>query len=116
MQLTRIIDRITPLAVVGEVAGRGVSCVVFDSRKAVPGCLFVAVRGTQVDGHDYIEQAIAQGAVAVVCEEVPLGADAGAEKGFMSQETPSSPPEAAAQLTPSDETPPPHPPPPGGGV
>jgi UDP-N-acetylmuramoyl-L-alanyl-D-glutamate--2,6-diaminopimelate ligase len=114
MQLTRIIDRITPLAVVGEVAGRGVSCVVFDSRKAVPGCLFVAVRGTQVDGHDYIEQAIAQGAVAVVCEEVPLGADAGAEKGFMSQETPSSPPEAAAQLTPSDETPSPTPPHGGG--
>jgi len=48
-----------------------ISAVVFDSRKVVPGCLFVAVRGTQVDGHDYIEKAIEQGAVAVICEELP---------------------------------------------
>jgi len=48
-----------------------ISAVVFDSRKVVPGCLFVAVRGTQVDGHDYIQKAIEQGAVAVICEELP---------------------------------------------
>jgi UDP-N-acetylmuramoyl-L-alanyl-D-glutamate--2,6-diaminopimelate ligase len=71
MQLTRLIDRISPLAVYGELAGRAVSCVVFDSRKAVPGCLFVAVKGTQVDGHDYIAKAIALGATAVVVEDLP---------------------------------------------
>jgi UDP-N-acetylmuramoyl-L-alanyl-D-glutamate--2,6-diaminopimelate ligase len=48
-----------------------ISAVVFDSRKVVPGCLFVAVKGTQVDGHDYIEKAIKDGAVAVMCEELP---------------------------------------------
>lgn len=48
-----------------------ISAVVFDSRKVVPGCLFVAVKGTQVDGHDYIEKAIQDGAVAVICEELP---------------------------------------------
>jgi UDP-N-acetylmuramoyl-L-alanyl-D-glutamate--2,6-diaminopimelate ligase len=48
-----------------------ISAVVFDSRKVVRGCLFVAVRGTQVDGHDYIQKAIEQGAVAVICEELP---------------------------------------------
>lgn len=48
-----------------------ISAIVFDSRKVVPGCLFVAVRGTQVDGHDYIQKAIEQGAVAVICEELP---------------------------------------------
>ncbi|MFD2873668.1 UDP-N-acetylmuramoyl-L-alanyl-D-glutamate--2,6-diaminopimelate ligase [Mucilaginibacter ximonensis] len=48
-----------------------ISSIVFDSRKVVPGCLFVAVRGTQVDGHDYIEKAIEMGAVAVICEELP---------------------------------------------
>src|ERR1700748_621967 len=48
-----------------------ISAVVFDSRKVVPGCLFVAVKGTQVDGHDYILQAVADGAVAVICEELP---------------------------------------------
>jgi UDP-N-acetylmuramoyl-L-alanyl-D-glutamate--2,6-diaminopimelate ligase len=48
-----------------------ISAVVFDSRKVVKDCLFVAVKGTQSDGHDYIEQAIGMGAVAVVCEELP---------------------------------------------
>jgi UDP-N-acetylmuramoyl-L-alanyl-D-glutamate--2,6-diaminopimelate ligase len=48
-----------------------ITAVVFDSRKVVPGCLFVAVRGTVVDGHDYIEQAIKQGAAAIICEELP---------------------------------------------
>lgn len=48
-----------------------ITAVVFDSRKVVPGCLFVAVRGTVVDGHDYIEQAVKQGAAAVICEDLP---------------------------------------------
>lgn len=48
-----------------------ISAVVFDSRKVVPGCLFVAVKGTVVDGHDYIEQAVKDGAAAVICEELP---------------------------------------------
>jgi len=48
-----------------------ITAVVFDSRKVVPGCIFVAVKGTAVDGHDYILQAIEQGAIAVVCEELP---------------------------------------------
>jgi len=48
-----------------------ISAIVFDSRKVVPGCLFVAVRGTLSDGHDYIEQAMAQGAAAVICQDLP---------------------------------------------
>ena len=48
-----------------------ITAVVFDSRKVVPGCLFVAVKGTQSDGHDYIEQAVRDGAAAVICEELP---------------------------------------------
>ena len=43
-----------------------IGAIVFDSRKVVPGCLFVAVRGTVVDGHDYIEQAVMDGAVAII--------------------------------------------------
>ncbi len=43
----------------------------FDSRKVGKGTLFVAQRGTKVDGHDYIEGAVEKGAVAVVCEELP---------------------------------------------
>ena len=83
MQLTQITDRIQPLAISGEVAGRGVSCVVFDSRKARPGALFVAVRGTQTDGHRYVDAAVAQGATTVVYQDG--GADAGAVEGWKSR-------------------------------
>ena len=48
-----------------------ISAVVFDSRKVVPGSLFVAIKGTIVDGHDYIDKAIKDGAVAVICEDLP---------------------------------------------
>ena len=43
----------------------------FDSRKVAAGTLFVAQRGTKVDGHTYIAAAVEKGAVAVVCEELP---------------------------------------------
>ena len=43
----------------------------FDSRKVGAGTLFVAQRGTKVDGHSYIAGAVEKGAVAVVCEELP---------------------------------------------
>ncbi|MCX8070586.1 MAG: UDP-N-acetylmuramoyl-L-alanyl-D-glutamate--2,6-diaminopimelate ligase [Thermodesulfovibrionales bacterium] len=42
--------------------------IVFDSRQVTPHSLFVALRGVNTDGHDYIEQAILNGASAVVCE------------------------------------------------
>ena len=45
--------------------------VTFDSRKTKAFSLFIAVRGTQFDGHNYIEEAIEKGAIAVVAEELP---------------------------------------------
>lgn len=45
--------------------------VTADSRQVVPGSLFVAVKGTLVDGHNYIDKAMESGAVAVVCEDLP---------------------------------------------
>lgn len=47
-----------------------ISSIQSDSRKVETGCLFVAVRGTVVDGHQFIEKAITQGAICIVCEEV----------------------------------------------
>jgi len=43
----------------------------FDSRKVVPGSLFIALKGTATDGHHYIGQAIEKGAIAIVCEVLP---------------------------------------------
>ena len=48
-----------------------ITAIVFDSRKVIPGSLFVAVKGTVVDGHDYIDQAIKDGAAAIICEDLP---------------------------------------------
>ena len=45
-----------------------------DSRQIKPGFLFFAVVGTQVDGHKFIPKAIEQGAVAVVCQNIPQDA------------------------------------------
>jgi UDP-N-acetylmuramoyl-L-alanyl-D-glutamate--2,6-diaminopimelate ligase len=48
-----------------------ISGIQFDSRKIRPGDLFIAVRGTQADGHRFIPAAQRSGARAVVCEEIP---------------------------------------------
>ncbi|MDP4210445.1 MAG: UDP-N-acetylmuramoyl-L-alanyl-D-glutamate--2,6-diaminopimelate ligase [Bacteroidota bacterium] len=53
-----------------------VSDICFDSRKVTLGSLFIATRGTQTDGHNFISMAIEKGAVAVVCEEIPVNAPA----------------------------------------
>lgn len=44
----------------------------FDSRNVGPGTLFVAVRGTRSDGHDFIAAAVKAGAAAIVCETIPV--------------------------------------------
>lgn len=43
----------------------------FDSRQVALNDVFVAVKGTQSDGHEYILKAVEQGAIAVICEELP---------------------------------------------
>ncbi len=50
---------------------RKVTSMAFDSRKVDDGCLFIAMGGLNVDGHDYIDAAIEKGAVAIICETVP---------------------------------------------
>ena len=45
--------------------------LILDSRKVLPGSLFVALRGTQTDGHQYISIAVNLGATAILCEELP---------------------------------------------
>ncbi len=56
---------------VNILADSEVSAIVFDSRKVEPNTLFVATKGTQVDGHEFISMAIEKGAIAILCEILP---------------------------------------------
>ena len=50
----------------------GVERLAFDSREVGSNTLFVAQQGLTVDGHDFIEKAIASGATSIVCEKLPV--------------------------------------------
>jgi UDP-N-acetylmuramoyl-L-alanyl-D-glutamate--2,6-diaminopimelate ligase len=69
-KLTNILSEINPLEIMG---GKDIliSGIAFDSRKVEHGYLFVATRGTLVDGHDFIPKTIESGACCIVCEEIP---------------------------------------------
>jgi UDP-N-acetylmuramoyl-L-alanyl-D-glutamate--2,6-diaminopimelate ligase len=71
MPLGRLTDEIGPQRVVGLPVGE-VTGLAYDSRAAQPGTLFFAITGAHVDGHDFVPQALAAGAMAVVTErELP---------------------------------------------
>jgi len=67
MRLEQILPLPGTRVIRGDTA-REITGVVFDSRRVAPGNLFVALRGQHTDGHAHIGQAIASGAVAIVCE------------------------------------------------
>ena len=70
MKLNEIIAGIQPVEVAGPT-DKDITGVSIDSRLVEGGHLFIAVRGTQADGHAYIPAAIERGAAAVVCETLP---------------------------------------------
>ena len=70
MKLSELLKNIKPTAIVGDCETE-ITGVEIDSRKVETGCLFVAMKGTQVDGHRFIPKAIEQGAAAVLCEDLP---------------------------------------------
>ena len=70
MKLTDIIKGLKDSTVTGP-ADVEITGVDLDSRRVASGHLFVAIAGTQTDGHQYIAKAIAQGAAAILCEHLP---------------------------------------------
>lgn len=58
-----------------ETAEREVSSITTDSRQAADGCLFVAVKGERVDGHDFIPSVFEKGALCVIAEHEPEASD-----------------------------------------
>ena len=70
MRLNELTKGIKTLQIAGD-ADIDITGVNIDSRKIKPGHLFVAMKGTQVDGHTFIPKALELGAAAVLCEDMP---------------------------------------------
>lgn len=73
-QLKDILNILEPVQVLGSDSLE-VLAITADSRSVTQGTLFVAVRGSVVDGHNFISNAIQSGAVAIVAEQLPANAD-----------------------------------------
>ena len=73
--LKDILYKVSVNAVYGDTNVK-VAQVDFDSRKVVKDSLFVAQKGTSVDGHLYIDKAISLGATTIICEELPIRLEA----------------------------------------
>ena len=76
MRLSDLLQTIQPVRITGSTSME-ITGVNIDSRLIGTGHLFMAMRGTQTDGHAYIPAAIDKGAVAVLCEELPEELKAG---------------------------------------
>ncbi len=70
MIITELVNRIPVVEIHGD-ENREVSELVFDSRKVTENSLYIAMRGTVVDGHSFIASSIEKGATTIVCEEFP---------------------------------------------
>ncbi|MDY6205281.1 MAG: UDP-N-acetylmuramoyl-L-alanyl-D-glutamate--2,6-diaminopimelate ligase [Prevotella sp.] len=70
MKIIELLKGIKTVALHGDVEKEVVG-IDIDSRQSAEGHLFVAMRGTQADGHAFIGKAIEKGATAVVCEDMP---------------------------------------------
>lgn len=76
MKLNELLKNIKPIGITGDTDTE-ITGVNIDSRLIAVGQLFVAMKGTQVDGHQFISKAIEQGAVAILCEDMPESVAAG---------------------------------------
>ena len=76
MELRKLLKNIKPVAIKGN-EDIDVTGVNINSRLIGKGNLFIAMKGTQVDGHRFIGGAVEAGAVAVMCEELPSELDGG---------------------------------------
>ncbi len=70
MELRQLLETTQPLEVTGNLATEVLGMEI-DSRNVKQGFAFVAMRGTQADGHAYIDAAIEKGATTIVCETLP---------------------------------------------
>ncbi|MDH5381593.1 MAG: UDP-N-acetylmuramoyl-L-alanyl-D-glutamate--2,6-diaminopimelate ligase [Cyclobacteriaceae bacterium] len=70
MKLSELLYKVSIISTIGEM-GVEVKGLAFDSRKVEPGFVFIAMKGTEADGHLFIEAALEKGAIAIVAEQMP---------------------------------------------
>jgi UDP-N-acetylmuramoyl-L-alanyl-D-glutamate--2,6-diaminopimelate ligase len=68
--LKDILYRVSLISTKGDM-NAAIEGIHFDSRQIQKGFLFIAIKGTQTDGHQFIDSAIQRGAIAIVCEHIP---------------------------------------------
>ncbi|MCX8057439.1 MAG: UDP-N-acetylmuramoyl-L-alanyl-D-glutamate--2,6-diaminopimelate ligase [Ignavibacteria bacterium] len=69
MKLENLIEGLSVIQLAGEVERKDIGMICYDSRKVVKNSLFVAIKGFNFDGHDFIMDAISKGATVVVLED-----------------------------------------------
>lgn len=69
MKLENLIEGLSVIQLAGEVERKDIGMICYDSRKVVKNSIFVAIKGLNFDGHDFVMEAIARGATAVVLED-----------------------------------------------
>jgi UDP-N-acetylmuramoyl-L-alanyl-D-glutamate--2,6-diaminopimelate ligase len=69
MELTELLNSVHTIQVAGQVQRKDVSSIQYDSRKIQKNSVFVAIKGYKTDGHKFIQDAVNQGAIAVVVDK-----------------------------------------------
>ena len=69
--LKKILKNVDVVSLIGSPDIR-IGNICFDSRKLTSDDIYVAVRGTQVDGHQFISEVVDKGVLAIVCEQLPV--------------------------------------------
>ena len=68
--LTHILYKVNPIEIIGN-SDIYINQIQFDSRKVNENDVFIAINGTQLDGHQFINTCIKSGAKVIVCEHLP---------------------------------------------
>jgi UDP-N-acetylmuramoyl-L-alanyl-D-glutamate--2,6-diaminopimelate ligase len=68
MELTQLLNSVNTIQVTGEVQRKDITGIFYDSRKVIKDSVFVAIKGFNSDGHDFILDAVNKGAIAVILE------------------------------------------------
>lgn len=76
MDINKLISGLKDYKIVGQIDGKEISHIEYDSRKVIPNTLFCCIVGEKTDGHNYAKQAVEKGAVAlIVNHELQIGSD-----------------------------------------